>query len=164
MIEIYKKLPEELKNLVDYYVKKNIKSYVVSDLLIEVQQKRKSNIKSYINMIKKDLLYCFYYWIIIPEKCIPSWELGYNDRDKYKLFFKKLFPEITDISTINRIYKYYLSITDSNNTEKDFINHCIDNLSIEEAEDLYNYTLFIFYLTKINYSPLTTSYKFNTKI
>ena len=157
MANIYKKLPEDIQYIIDEHIKNNIKFYVKSDVLIQVKQRRKKNITEFINMLSKDLLYSFYYWIIVPDRNDPAWFLGYNDRSKYTNFFKKLFPSLTDISTINMVYKYYSSITGGDETS--FINLCIDNISIEEAEDLYNYTLFTFYLTKINYSPLVNPKK-----
>jgi hypothetical protein len=152
-------LPQDIQGRVDNYIKENIKKYVKNNLLIEIKEKRKDNIKDFLNMRKKDLLYCFYYWIVIPDKNDPYWETGHNDRIKYKAFFRKLFPAIIDLSTINKVYDHYYDIT--NGSINSFTNLCIDNISIEEAEDLYNYTLFTYYLTKINYSPLIRSSRLN---
>tara|TARA_B100001142_G_C13975028_1_gene516462 strand:- start:92 stop:601 length:510 start_codon:yes stop_codon:yes gene_type:complete len=160
MAVFYNKLPEEIQVRIDNYVRENIKEYVRSNLLREIKEKRKNNIKEFINMRGKDLLYSFYYWIVIPDKDNAYWETGYNAREKYKAFFRKLFPAITDLSTINKVYEHYYSIT--RGSINSFTNLCIDNISIEEAEDFYNYTLFTYFLTNINYSPLTKSSKIHT--
>lgn len=67
-------------------------------------------------MLSKDLLYSFYYWIIVPDRNDPAWFLGYSDRSKYTNFFKKLFPSPADISNINMVYNYYASITGGDET------------------------------------------------
>ena len=100
-----------------------------------------------------NLLYNFYYWIVIPKKNDPFWKTGYNNRNYFINFFKKLFPSITNLSTINKVYQHYYELT--NKDIISFLNLCIDNITIEQAEDFYNYSRFTLYLTKINYSPLT---------
>ena len=149
---IYNKLPEDLQIRIDSKIKDNIKSYVINSVLDKIKEKRKDKLKLFLNMQGKKLLYSFYYWIVIPDRDDPVWVSGHNSRSKYKNFFMRLFPTISDLSTISKVYDHYYSIT--NGSVESFINLCIDNITIEEAEDLYNYTVFTFYLTKINYSPL----------
>lgn len=155
METIYKKLPQEIQSKIDFFVRNNIKKYIIPNLHIQIKGKRKNNITKsfYIQGNNKNLLYRFYYWIVIPDKDDSFWNTGYNNRTYYKTFFKKLFPSITDLSTINKVYEHYYNIT--NKDINSFLNLCINNISIEQAEDLYNYTLFTYYLTKINYSPLS---------
>ena len=154
MATIYKNLPQEIKSKIDFFVRNNIKKYIIPNLHIQIKKKRKNNITKYLYIIgkNKSLLYRFYYWIVIPDQDDPYWTTGYNNRTYYKNFFKKLFPSINDLSTINKVYDHYYNITNKNITS--FLNLCINNISIEQVEDFYNYTLFTYYLTKINYSPL----------
>tara|TARA_B100001142_G_C14264043_1_gene628216 strand:- start:263 stop:766 length:504 start_codon:yes stop_codon:yes gene_type:complete len=163
-MDIYKKLPREIQEIID---KNLIKDYYNRYILSLIVKKRKVFLTTIILNKKPDPLYHIYYWFNSPPY---KWDVvggRVMPRLRYISFFLELFPDIEKIGNIEHLYNYYINnyndnnnynnINNNNNRRLDFAKLCLNNLSIEELEDLYNYMKFTHYLTNINKCPLTNN-------
>ena len=151
-MNIYKKIPKDVQYIIiDKLRTKYIKEFLLPDII----KTRHRFIKNQIHKISSIRIYTkynnsLYDWFNLPDNNLDSFCL----KNKYIHFLNKLFPGIQDIKKLHDVYLYYKKTYIG--YYEDFINLLLDNLSVKDIEDFYNYVRFAYYIDgNVNKSLLT---------
>ena len=154
-MDIYNKLPQDIQFRIDrILLNRHNKEYILPMIIT----KRSILLKKYINLRTLYLMNGIYYWLQLPPS---NWE-KYKRRVKYIQFFKRTLPNLPPLSyycTLNKVYDYF-KILKTGEEKRECIDLFLDSFTIEDLEDLLNYSIFTHYTTYINgvnKSPLALS-------
>ena len=131
-MNIYNKLCPDIKQNILSNIRKD---HIKNQLLPDIKNRRHQYLKNKIYKIAPSIkIYTR------SDPSIYSWFNSSNRRKfsiKYINFFRNLLPGITYLDNLIGIYWYYKKIYIGN--YENFIDLILDNLTIEDLEDLYDY-------------------------
>ena len=154
-MDIYNRLPQEIQYHIDMIL---IKKYNQEAILPMIINKRRLILKKYIRLRTTYLMNGIYYWLQLPPS---NWE-RYKNKIKYISFFNNALPKLPKLnyySTLATINNYFQKL-ETIQEKRTCINLFLDTFTIEDLEDLLNYSIFTYYasfIDGVNKAPLSLS-------